>query len=78
MDRLRPQGLGTGGYSKKSLRFYIGFTILQDSEFPVLLLEKLAKSLHASLQSESGCEHIIPLAQKVHILLGVGNFCLIV
>ena len=58
---------------KKSLRFYIGFTILQDSEFPALLLEKLAKSLHAYLQSESECEHIIPLAQKVHILLGVGK-----
>ena len=52
---------------------YIGFTILQDSEFPVLLLEKLAKSLHAYLQSESECEHIIPLAQKVNILLGVGK-----
>ena len=56
---------------------YIGFTILQDSEFPVLLMEKLAKSLHAYLECESECEHIIPLAQKVHILLGVGNFCLI-
>ena len=52
---------------------YIGFTILQDSEFPVLLMEKLAKSLHAYLQSESECEQIIPLARKVHILLGVGK-----
>ena len=52
---------------------YIGFTILKDSEFPVLLMEKLAKSLHAYLECESECKHIIPLDQKVHILLGVGK-----
>ena len=48
---------------------YIGFTILQDSEFPVLLMEKLATSLQARLESK----HTIPLAEKVHILLGVGK-----
>ena len=48
---------------------YIGFTILQDSEFPVLIMEKLATSLHAHLE----CEHAIPLAKKMYILLGVGK-----
>ena len=48
---------------------YIGFTILQDSEFPVLLMEKLSTSLHAHLE----CEHVIPFAKKMYILLGVGK-----
>ena len=53
----------------KHIVCYIGFTILKDSEFPVLIMEKLATSLHAYLE----CEHAIPLAQKVNILLGVGK-----
>ena len=52
---------------------YIGFTILRDSEFPVLLMEKLDTNLHAHLEHKSKCEHIIPLAEKVHILVGVGK-----
>ena len=51
---------------------YIGIITLQDS-YPALLMEKLATSLHTHLNSKSSCEHVIPLAEKVHILLGVGK-----
>lgn len=48
---------------------YIGYTVLQDSEFPALLMEKLYTDLHAYLNSE----RTIPLGEKAQILLGVGK-----
>ena len=48
---------------------YIGFAILQDSKFPALLMEKLDTNLHAYLE----CKVDLPLAEKVHIMLGVGK-----
>ena len=54
----------------KHIVCYLGYTSLEGSEYPALLMEKLATSLHAYLLNES---HDIPLAEKVHILLGVGK-----
>ena len=48
---------------------YIGFTILQDSDFPALLMEQLDTNLHAHLEYKVD----IPLAEKMYILLGVGK-----
>jgi len=48
---------------------YVGYTILQDSEFPALLMEQLDTDLHAYLNSE----RTIPLGEKAQILLGVGK-----
>lgn len=53
----------------KHIVHYIGYTILQDSEFPALLMEKLDTDLHSYL--ESG--RTIPLGEKAQILLGVGK-----
>ena len=54
----------------KHIVCYLGYTILEGSEYPALLMEKLATSLHAYLVNKSDD---IPLAEKVHILLGVGK-----
>jgi len=48
---------------------YVGYTILQDSEFPALLMEQLDTDLHTYLESK----HTIPLGEKAQILLGVGK-----
>ena len=48
---------------------YVGYSILQDSKFPALLMERLDTDLHTYLNSE----RTIPLGEKAQILLGVGK-----
>ena len=48
---------------------YVGYTILQGCLFPALLMEQLNTNLHDYLEEEPD----IPLAEKVYILLGVGE-----
>jgi len=53
----------------KHIVHYVGYTILQDSKFPALLMEQLDTDLHTYLTSG----HTIPVGEKAQILLGVGK-----